>query len=545
MQDQNTIASSHKVTVDMETAVSVRDALFGDGTTSIGSILAGKKLRKAGVDYAGYRLMEFLRMVELHGVIHIAPDPDAPTITPQYLITPAEAAPETTPASMPARPAEAQATPNRPAEASPSLERYMDAGTAFADWVLTPSTSIARLLPRIGAATEPADFLNDAWAKALDDHAVTVTDDGESAVFTAQTDGRAPGGATTLRLTVKRSRPDSRLPFYLSRVDAANGAGATAARDTLRTFAFLGGANPESPDSYQAKIDGLAAMALPENWEMPGQQHAHALLATYITYTFHHLHKEGKIVFNKDVPSGFAAVNTGLVDRGSYEPIYMVFDHNVWTYGNPQMPKWHLQGFCVLGNGQLGKQMSRNLPARNGRPELPRRASYFRNLSDVLLDIQDRDMLRVDYSHIIGDNIGRLPKSFLEREIHPDSPARQRFGELPEDPQDPAWKAFGHAVLEDAHTFRALRMRLELAIEQTLVRVGLDYKVAIPSYYPTTDSMQFLLPVCLNDHMDADVALVVQSQSNGTAQAHTILTLPMAFVNARTICKPDSSWLSI
>ncbi|MBW3080216.1 DUF3825 domain-containing protein [Bifidobacterium saguinibicoloris] len=569
---------SSPAAVSAETAEAVRKALFGDGTTTIGSIDAGQKLKGAGVTYTGYRLMEFLRMVERHGVIRIAQDPNAPTTTPQYLISPAApaavtptptptgtvptiptpdvptpaataptaAVPTPRPAPTPKTTATPQPTPTpSPANGLPSLKRYVDDATTFTTWTYVPPTSAAHLIARIGPGVKPLDFLNEAWGKACADHTVTVADDGESAVFTADAPEQGSDGPTPLRLTVQRSRPDSRLPFYLSRVDEAHKTDAVAAKDTLRTFAFLGNANPESPDSYQSKLDQLAAMALPENWEMPGQQHAHALLGNYITYTFHHLKKEGKIVFNEAIPSGFAAINTGLVDRGSYEPIYMVFDHNVWVYNNPQLPQWHLQGFCVLGNGQLGKQMYRNLPSRDGRTELPRRASYFRHLSDVLLDIPDPDMLKVDYDHILGDNIGRLPKAFLERVIRPDTQVRQRFGGLPDDLNDPAWKAIGQAVLEDSDAFSSLRQELERAIRQTLVRVGLDYKVALPSYYPTTDSMQFLLPICLTDHLHADVALVVQSQANGTAQAHTILTLPMAFSNARIICKPDSSWLSI
>lgn len=53
-----------------------------------------------------------------------------------------------------------------------------------------------------------------------------------------------------------------------------------------------------------------------------------------------------------------------------------------------------------------------------------------------------------------------------------------------------------------------------------------------------------MLPLCLLDDETADVALVVQRNTVGNYQGQTILSLPMAYLDARQICRPDSDWLN-
>ena len=50
--------------------------------------------------------------------------------------------------------------------------------------------------------------------------------------------------------------------------------------------------------------------------------------------------------------------------------------------------------------------------------------------------------------------------------------------------------------------------------------------------------------LCLSDdEQSADVALVVEKQESGNYQGQTILTLQMAYLDARLICRPNSEWL--
>lgn len=68
-----------------------------------------------------------------------------------------------------------------------------------------------------------------------------------------------------------------------------------------------------------------------------------------------------------------------------------------------------------------------------------------------------------------------------------------------------------------------------------------NYKIAVPQYYHET--IQLLLPLCLADSNNPDLALVV-TKMGSYYQGHTCLTLQMAYNNARILAKPESNWLN-
>lgn len=79
-------------------------------------------------------------------------------------------------------------------------------------------------------------------------------------------------------------------------------------------------------------------------------------------------------------------------------------------------------------------------------------------------------------------------------------------------------------------------------IETMKKKVAANYKIAVPQYY--NGKIQLLLPLCLNDGVTPDLALVVTKNDAGNFyQGHTCLTMDMAYSNARLIAKPESNWL--
>ena len=52
-----------------------------------------------------------------------------------------------------------------------------------------------------------------------------------------------------------------------------------------------------------------------------------------------------------------------------------------------------------------------------------------------------------------------------------------------------------------------------------------------------------MIPLCLDSDHTADVALLVEKTESGNYLGHTILTLPMAYLDARLLCRPNSDWL--
>ena len=86
------------------------------------------------------------------------------------------------------------------------------------------------------------------------------------------------------------------------------------------------------------------------------------------------------------------------------------------------------------------------------------------------------------------------------------------------------------------------------AVRHAEFRVEQNYKTAIPQYYwPRSEAedagkLQLLLPLCLEDVGRADLALSVD-RVGSVYRAATVLTLDMAYNNARLIARPDREWL--
>jgi hypothetical protein len=51
------------------------------------------------------------------------------------------------------------------------------------------------------------------------------------------------------------------------------------------------------------------------------------------------------------------------------------------------------------------------------------------------------------------------------------------------------------------------------------------------------------MPLDLTGSGIADLALVVSAVSDSAYRGHTVLTLEMAYTNARLVARPDSEWL--
>jgi len=73
-------------------------------------------------------------------------------------------------------------------------------------------------------------------------------------------------------------------------------------------------------------------------------------------------------------------------------------------------------------------------------------------------------------------------------------------------------------------------------------RVYRNYKTAVPQYW--RGRIQLLLPLCLQEDGRADLALVVEKDADARAyRGNTVLTLDMAYSNARLLARPDRDWL--
>jgi len=248
---------------------------------------------------------------------------------------------------------------------------------------------------------------------------------------------------------------------------------------TLLDFAFFG-------MIFEKHIQNLADMVEREDWnykysENPGDN---PILVNYIKYTFQRLMEEEKIAKSKDGEN--CCFDSGLMTKNQ-EPIYAVFRKNK----KPDKEEWFFSQWARKGEFAL-----------NPFPALPDMAQYFNDPNDLVYDT--RMEIRVNIEHIIEENRERFPEPFKSMDIY------------------------------------QLQTFFKGAVDNAKSRVRRNYKIAIPQYF--NGRMQLLLPICLTNPSRADLALTIEKHE-GFYRSSTILTLDMAYNNARQIARPDKDWL--
>lgn len=270
--------------------------------------------------------------------------------------------------------------------------------------------------------------------------------------------------------------------------------------DRLREFAFFpfrvkyerGAAPRYSPLlAWNQTLNELATLAEDEDWGEATRSLDHPILNNYVNYTYKRLVTEDKIDVSAD--GQYAAFNTGLLTALS-EELFALFERN--HFRNDDAQDWFFKGWVTESNRDL---------LANFDP-LPQMAQYVRTAGDLVYDCSCE--LKLAYSHILGDNIDRFP---LDLQANP---------------------------------VRA-RQALDSAVNWALRKTRRNYKVVVPQWYPAApeDTAQFLMPLDLDSDGRADLALVVSKANERIYRGHTVLTLEMAYSNARLVARPDSEWL--
>jgi hypothetical protein len=280
------------------------------------------------------------------------------------------------------------------------------------------------------------------------------------------------------------------------------------------------------------KVSELAAIALPENWyfgSQPPAEFAYPILKSYLRYTFIRLQHEAKVICSRD--NQYRTFNTGLLDT-LLRPIYALLSRPSSGPGNCQ---WNL-AFCIAGEGFAGKTLVAHFT------ELPIAANYLADADQCVYHLA-AGAPQVDWQHVVKDNMARLPLAFLVRYAPAGFTPRSTQGLTT--PEFFEYKrAFVAALEADPAGYRNIVRTLEASLERTLKRIQINYKTAVPTYYPKINSIDLLLPMCLVDENTVDLALVVRREPSGQYMGHTVLTMRQAYNNARLICKLDEHWLT-
>ncbi|MBR6793622.1 MAG: DUF3825 domain-containing protein [Clostridia bacterium] len=280
----------------------------------------------------------------------------------------------------------------------------------------------------------------------------------------------------------------------------------------------------------------LSNKAMKEKWQWNSNDRSKQssivlpILKSYIGLTYHHLQDEDRNIDAEEDKKikrfdGKAYFNTGLLDR-YFRQIFIVGDIDYIFLNIPspfhddKIKKEVLHH--VRFYSENDPQITRNFP----KNMLPKLACYFKNHHDVVFDAS-------------------LDIHFNDEHIFIDGVARKRI---------PKYIEAYNKCKDDAEKVKTLACRIardfESACERAKRLAERNYKLAVPQYWKETGEIQFLLPIYLGEDEEADTpqcALVLSldhTARNHSYRGETILTLDMAYNNARLLAKPDVFWLN-
>ena len=254
-------------------------------------------------------------------------------------------------------------------------------------------------------------------------------------------------------------------------------------------------------------LEDLADAAQPEPWssgtlaqdqQEPGANapRHHDILHNYFIYYTRRIIDEGLFIerITEEVVC-IAAFDTGLLSRVSGEPLYAIFERNKQADRQP----WVHQGWVTPDDRRLMKYFEEGSL---------KRARFFNDPGEVVFD-PNCDVVP-NVAHIVIDRGDRFPR---------DVPQHLR--------QD------------------VLRGGIARAVQRSRT----NWRLAAPMMFyngpQDTGRITLLLPLTMGDPDRVDLALVVERITPTSYRAATILTLTMAYKNARVITRPESTWLHV
>lgn len=305
--------------------------------------------------------------------------------------------------------------------------------------------------------------------------------------------------------------------------------------DPIREFATFA-----TISSWDAVLGDLARMVAPERWSYPGTEVTpsaagatrYGILREYLVVTFHRVRAQGKL--GTSSAGDFAAFNTGLATP-SGDDVFACFEP--CRMNTP----WRFAGFALAGSGDLGRRITSELEC------IPQAATYLTSLDDVVPQPDAR--VALDFHTLLDDCLGRLPRGFLRdalADMEGPCGMLDRMGDtfLPIAQRTEAQVRLARFITGTPAVYRRLTRALDDAVDAAIAACRRNYRLAVPVFDPAADAMKLLLPLCLVNDRQADVALVVQRQPSGIWQGTRFVSLPRAYVSARVVCTEQPSWLA-
>ncbi|MFZ5817275.1 MAG: DUF3825 domain-containing protein [Bacillota bacterium] len=236
-------------------------------------------------------------------------------------------------------------------------------------------------------------------------------------------------------------------------------------------------------------LEELAGMAIPEKWSYNYYQsrQQHPILKSYVEKTYERLKQQQRVLKGDQNRVLF---NTGLINI-YFKEIYVLGE------SDPDFPQRILNARPILESDRTILETFKN--------QKPPLATFFTDVAEVVFN--PNLPIHTDDPHIIDDNFDRIPQEYRG--------------------------------LKKSQIFALF----QAAIDFARIMARRNYKLIIPQFY--MGQIQFLMPIYLSGEFSGtpDCSLVLEKVGNAY-RGNTILTLDMAYQNARLIAKPDSTWLN-
>ncbi len=255
----------------------------------------------------------------------------------------------------------------------------------------------------------------------------------------------------------------------------------------------------ESSKGYDF-LENLKNEVQPEEWKYTDYRSSinHPILKSYLEHTYDRLKSENKVLESNDNKQ--ILFNSGLLDRDFLLDVYIlctktkikIFDKEVDFPANPEV---YLEDNLYI--------------LKNFTEKDPPLAKYFSNIDEVVFN-PDLD-INMNWKHIFIEREDRIPREIKEGTM---------------------------SLKEIVKSFRGNEENIKKLAKR-------NYKMVVPQFY--NGAIQFLMPVYLGTEFSGkpDFALVLALDESKTLYlGTTILTVEMAYQNARLIAKPDNPWLT-
>ena len=250
-------------------------------------------------------------------------------------------------------------------------------------------------------------------------------------------------------------------------------------------------------------FEELKELAVEETWYFKNDSPDSCdILRNYLTYTIQRLGYEKKILKQQaDGKPPLCALNTGLIDNNG-EFIYGLLETSRGHH------KWYLKSLFTSGIPSDGRtKYNQNFSS------FPERANYFIDPSLIVCEANNTNLSNREH---IKSNFDRLPDSFFDA-----------HGISKEGPQT----TIGSLVESD--------------LEKTLNKVKINYRTAVPIYYPKMQRVSLALPLYLPESNEVYASVILSKAENNTHCIETLYSLDYTYLAARLIAQTEHSWLCV